>query len=554
MLKNFKIGTRLGLGFGAILVLLMVVGGDAIMEIRSLHRQIDLLVTDRMVKTEQANSVIDDLNVIAQALRNIYIDTNRERQGEELRRIADARQRIATQVDEFSRTITSERGVALLRAVTAVRPEYIRHTEAYMDLIRTEQLEPARALLLSEIREVQGAYINGINELIEYQTYLANRDGQQAGQDASRATTVIGILLLVALVLSIGLAFLIIRSITGPVGKASVLAETMAKGDFTAKLDINQKDEIGLMATSLNTMVTQLSTMIRDIISGVDRLAASSNDMAAVSKQLSTAAKDTADRSSAVAAATEEMSTNFQSVSAAMEQSSSNVNMVASSTEEMTVTVNEIAQSAEKARSISENAVKQSQQTSEKMTHLGESARKIGRVTETITEISEQTNLLALNATIEAARAGEAGKGFAVVANEIKELARQTAEATVDIKNQISEMQATTTTTVEDIEKISAVINEINSVINGIATAVEEQSAASNEIANNISQASQGIAEVNENVAQSTVVVAEITRDINGINEQSGQVGDGSAQVQQNAQGLAELATQLDNLVKQFKV
>ena len=554
MLKNFKIGTRLGLGFGAILVLLMIVGGDAIIEIKSLHRQIDLIVTDRMVKTERANNYIDDLNLIARSLRNIYIDDNRDRQADELRQIAEARQRMTAQLDEFNRTITSERGVVLLRAVTTVRPEYIRHTEAYMDFIRAGQFDPAKNLLLSEIRQVQGTYMDAINELVVYQSYLANNDGQQAGRDAARATTTIGIILVVALVLSIGLAILIIRSITGPVGKASVLAETMAKGDFTTKLDINQKDEIGLMANSLNSMVTQLSSMIREIITGVNNLTASSNDMAAVSKQLSSAAKDTADRSSAVAAATEEMSTNFQSVSAAMEQSSGNVNMVASSTEEMTATVNEIAQSAEKARSISESAVQQSKVTSEKMAHLGESARKIGRVTETITEISEQTNLLALNATIEAARAGEAGKGFAVVANEIKELARQTAEATVDIKNQISEMQSTTTTTVEDIEKISAVINEINNVINGIATAVEEQSAASGEISSNISQASQGIAEVNENVAQSTVVIAEITRDINGINQQSGQVGEGSAQVQQNAQGLAELAVQLDKLVKQFKV
>ena len=139
-------------------------------------------------------------------------------------------------------------------------------------------------------------------------------------------------------------------------------------------------------------------------------------------------------------------------------------------------------------------------------------------MTETITEISEQTNLLALNATIEAARAGEAGKGFAVVANEIKELARQTAAATVNIKDRINEIQSTTSTTVVDIEKISKVIIEINNVISGIATAVEEQSVASNEIAGNISQASQGLVEVNENVAQSTTVVADITREIAEIN------------------------------------
>lgn len=362
------------------------------------------------------------------------------------------------------------------------------------------------------------------------------------------------IIALAALLLGISFAFFLTRAIIGPVRKTAAFATTMANGDFTTELDVHQEDEIGLMAQSLNVMVGQLGSMIKEIINGINRLSLSSTDLAAVSRQLSSAAKDTADKSGSVAAATEEMSTNFQSVSAAMEQSTSNVNMIASSTEEMTATVNEIAEGAEKARIITDAAVKQSQAASSKMTDLGESAKRIGRVTETITEISEQTNLLALNATIEAARAGEAGKGFAVVANEIKELARQTAEATIDIKEQIEEMQATTGTTIEDIAKISEVIIEINSVIHAIATAVEQQSAATNEIAGNIAQASQGIAEVNENVAQSTVVVTEITHDVAQISQQSNQVGDGSAQVQASAQSLSDLADQLEQLVKQFKI
>lgn len=357
-----------------------------------------------------------------------------------------------------------------------------------------------------------------------------------------------------AMVVGIIVATFLTRAITGPVRKTALFAETMARGDFTSKLDVVQGDEIGQMTKSLNDMVANLGSMIKKIIDGVNQLSLSSSDLAAVSRQLSSAARDTADRSGSVAAAAEEMNTNFQSVSAAMEQSTSNVNLIATSTEDMTITVNEISQSAKKARTIAEAAVVQSQETSDKMTTLGESARKIGKVTETITEISEQTNLLALNATIEAARAGDAGKGFAVVANEIKELARQTASATVDIKNQISEMQDTTAITIDGIAKISEVIAEINNVINAISGAVEKQSSATLEIADNIGQASQGIAEVNENVAQSTAVVTDIAKDIAGINQQSSQVGDGSSQVQTSAQGLSELARQLETLVKQFKV
>ena len=555
MLKNFKIGSRLSLGFGLIMLLMMIVGGYSLKTINSLHGDINLLITDNMVQTEQGNEIIDNLNVIARGLRNIIIDDNKQHQNEEMQRIAKSRKTIGDILEQLDKIIVkgSDEG-AVLKKIIDLHLIYVKDSEAYMDLIKEGQIESAKKKLLKEVRTSQSNYMKAVEEFIILQTKQAQESGKYAADASATATRIISVLLGVALALSIGLAFLIIRSITTPVGKASTLAEAMAGGDFTTKLDINQKDEIGVMAKALNSMVEQLGAMIKDIVGNANRLTSSSNDLAAVSKQLSSAARDTADKSATVAAATEEMSVNIQSVSAAMEQSSSNVNIVASSTEEMTATVNEIAQSAEKARSISEGAVKQSRLASEKMAILGESARKIGRVTETITEISEQTNLLALNATIEAARAGEAGKGFAVVANEIKELARQTAAATVDIKNQISEMQTTTSTTVEDIEKISNVIVEINNVINGIATAVEEQSAASGEISSNISQASQGIAEVNENVAQSTVVISDITRDIAGINQQSNQVGEGSSQVQLSAQGLAELAVQLENLVKKFKV
>jgi len=377
-------------------------------------------------------------------------------------------------------------------------------------------------------------------------------------QTANSRSRMIMLSLLATSLVGVALLWLILaRGIVRPIKDCVGFTELLAQGDFSRDVPMvlrQRGDEMGDLARAYHTMVNNIREMLKSMMESTQTLTSSSTDLAAVSKQLSSAAKDTTDKSSAVATASREMNTNFQSVSAAMEQSTSNVNMIASSTEEMTATVNEIAESAEKARMIAETAVRQSQLTTVKMTDLGASAKKIGHVTETITKISEQTNLLALNATIEAARAGEAGKGFAVVANEIKELARQTAAATVDIKDQISEMQNTTSITVADIEKISAVIVEINNVINGIATAVEEQSAATSEIANNISQASLGIAEVNENVAQSTIIVADITRDITGINQQSNQVGEGSNHVQLSAQSLADLAFKLETLVKKFKV
>jgi len=357
-----------------------------------------------------------------------------------------------------------------------------------------------------------------------------------------------------ALLLGVAAAFFITRSITGPVQEVVDFVEEIAEGDFTSELDIKQQDEIGRMSAALAETIKKLGRMIKEITEGVNTLSSSSTELSAVSSQLSTNSEDASARTSGVAASAEELSTNMSSVSAAMEQSSSNVGMVASATEEMSSTVKEIAENAARAKNITDGAVTQSNATSAKVNELGEAASKIGKVTEAITEISEQTNLLALNATIEAARAGEAGKGFAVVANEIKDLAKQTADATVDIKNQIDEMQSTTNGTITDIQDISTVINDINDVINTIATAVEQQSAATGEISENISQASSGITEVNENVAQSTVAISDVTRDIGEVGKTSEEVRDGSVNVKESATELSNLAEQLNELVNRFKV
>ena len=375
--------------------------------------------------------------------------------------------------------------------------------------------------------------------------------------DASKDQVNIAILIVTAIlsIIMIGLSWFFIRGIIRPLRNMTHMIKDIAEGegDLTKRLGIESQDEIGEMSSYFNGFVDKVQDIIRNIAGNVKTLTSSATDLTLISEQLSVTAKDSAAKSGSVAVAAEEMSSNIHSVSAAMEQSASNISMVASATEEVTATMTEIGQGAEKARSIAEDAVHQSNLTSKKVLALGESSKKISKVTETITDISEQTNLLALNATIEAARAGESGKGFAVVANEIKELARQTAVATVDIKNQIDEMQHTTAGTIKDIEKISEVIATINGVINDIATAVEEQLTATTEIANNISQASQGIGEVNENVAQSTEVIASITRDIAQINQQSVQVGDGSNQVEKSLKNLSMLADQLQAMVKKFK-
>lgn len=364
--------------------------------------------------------------------------------------------------------------------------------------------------------------------------------------------TIVGIIVGVALALLFGIYLTVI--ITKPLSKGVALSQAMAEGDMTKTMEVEQNDEIGVLANSLNLMAGNLRAMISDINGGVENVDKASSHLAALANQLSSGTEDTAVRSNQVAAAAEEMSANQNSVAAAMEEASVNVNVVADSVEEMQSTINNIADNSSRAKDITTQAVDQSDSASRRVNDLGKAADEITKVTEVITEISEQTNLLALNATIEAARAGEAGKGFAVVANEIKDLAKQTAEATQDIKIKIADIQNATGITVDEINQISAVIADVDKIVATIATAVEEQTSTTKEIAENINQASVGISEVNENVAQSSSVTSEIATDIAEVNSSANEMNTASSQVENSATNLSSTADRLKELVVKFKV
>ncbi len=394
-----------------------------------------------------------------------------------------------------------------------------------------------------------GIYIDDVRAVVS-----AKQAALDKSLAAQRNILIIAIVCILAATLA-GVAWLVKR-ITVPIREAADMLKDASEGagDLTRRLEVRTKDEVGDMARWFNVFIGNLQQIVRQVVENAGRIGESAMSLAGISEQMNNGAEQTSGKADGVASSADHMNNNMTSVAAAMEEATTNINMIASAAEEMTATIAEIAHNSEKGNAIVSRAVSQAQVVSTKVAELGRAAQEIGKVTEAITEISEQTNLLALNATIEAARAGEAGKGFAVVANEIKELARQTAQATEEIKSQISGIQGTTDETVTEITQISKVINDVSEIVTTIVTAVEEQSVTTQEIAGNVTQASQGVEEVNRNVAQVSGVSSQIARDIGEVNQSANEISTSSKQVKLSAEDMAGLAKTLNQLVGRFKV
>ncbi len=243
------------------------------------------------------------------------------------------------------------------------------------------------------------------------------------------------------------------------------------RGDLTARLPQDRTDELGELAKWFNAFMAELQKMMKQVAVSATAVSETSREIAEASARFSSSKS----RSN--------IATNEQAIS-------DRIAGVVSQLDEMTATIHNIATNADESSKRATSAQQIVNDSSERVSDLKTSADAIDRIVEMIQEIAEQTNLLALNATIEAARAGSAGKGFAVVATEVKELAKQTAEASNEIRSKIHGIKGTTVTAVSAIEQIRGVVSQVTESVNSIAAAVEQQSTTASQITETVTYTS----------------------------------------------------------------
>ena len=401
--------------------------------------------------------------------------------------------------------------LSVLSKADAEHAEYEHTAEDLLKRLGTGELSHPKEIA-EKITHLEDQIVEELEAaLVGIETFTANamitaENHEKAGIKLMIAIT-IG-----ALIAGVGVSFLLGRSITTPIVDMTEAMDELASGNLDVDVPgVGRGDEIGVMAGSVQVFKENAIERIRleseqeklmqkaeqEKQAMMVKMADSFQDAVGnVIQSVSAAATELQASAETMANTAEQTSVQVGNVSSASDQAAANVQTVASAAEELSSSINEIARQVSTALSANEDAVSKAGNSEQTVQKLVESAQKIGDVVELISDVAEQTNLLALNATIEAARAGEAGKGFAVVASEVKNLANQTAKATEDIREQVSNIRDVAEDAATSINDISTSISVVSTNTTGISAAIEEQDAATQEIARNVEQAAAGTQDV----------------------------------------------------------
>jgi len=499
-MTHMKIGTRLGLGFGLLLLLVVVIGVVGILRLEHIHQANRHLVDDAIAKQKTAQAWLMGASLNGTlALALVKAGDDAAEQFFQQRMNAKVKENDALKQSLEDRIATDEE-TGLFAEVARLRKAYQAIRGDIIQLKTQDALGEANVQITAKLIPALDAYENGIRNVLRYYDQQAAAFDQSMTADyrLGRMTMVAGVLL--AVLLGALIAWRLTVGITGPLREAVNVAESVAEGDLTAQRKPRVMDEAGMLLVALGRMQENLVKIVSQIRLGTDSITTASTEIASGNLDLS----------------------------ARTEEQASALTQTASSTEELTATVRQNAENSREAQQLAvcaSTVVRKGgavmAQVVNTMGEINTSSQKIVDIIGVIDGIAFQTNILALNAAVEAARAGEQGRGFAVVASEVRNLAQRSAAAAKEIKSLIDDSIEKVDAGSKLVVQAGTTMDEIVDGVTRVGDIMTEITAASQEQSDGIGQLNQAIIQMDQVTQQNAALVEEAAAAAQSLQDQA---------------------------------
>jgi len=487
-LSNLKIGSRLGIGFAAILAIMVGMTIIGIASMAHIQSELDKILLVNVYKTRLYNDMSESVHIVARVSRTLIILTDDESMRREKKKIDEARIQYDKAWEGVQKTAATERGRTLQVKIQELAAVARPINDRLVVNALANRNDAATAIMIKEAMPAMQKWQDAIEEGVRMQEEINTKDADEAHGTYAKARTLMYILLAGALAMGAGIAWWITHSITAPINQAVGIAEKVAAGDLTGVIEVKSTDETGQLLKALKEMNDSLLGIVGQIRTG-------SETIATASAQIASGNADLSSRTEEQASSLEETASSMEELTSTVKQNADN----AKQANQLAVTASDIAI---KGGSVVSHVV-------ETMNAIDASSKKIVDIISVIDGIAFQTNILALNAAVEAARAGEQGRGFAVVASEVRNLAQRSAAAAKEIKTLIDDSVSKVAAGSKLVGEAGTTMEEVVDSIKRVNDIMSEITAASAEQSSGIEQVNQAIVQMDTVTQQNAALVEE---------------------------------------------
>ena len=500
-IKDLKIGVRLGAAFAAILALVVFMLGSALWQL------------NKIAEAKQVMAEADHKTLLAQEWRQGIV-TNavatvakfKTAVPEDIAYYEKGMKVVSVRAGELQKTleasISSPEGKALMAAVAEQRSKYsaLRDQGFKMKTEVGVDSPELKIFLEGKVIPEMTNYIATVEKVSEFQTKMSAEANAQIDALSAAAQRILTVLGVVAVLIGAAFGWLLTRSITVPLGRAVGLAQQVASGDLTARIDVDSRDELGDLTAALKAMNENLLKTVTEVRAGTETIVTASQEIASGNLDLSSR--------------TEEQASSLEETASSMEELTSTVRQNADNARQANVLAKNASEIATRGGSVVSQVVST-------MASINESSKKIADIIAVIDGIAFQTNILALNAAVEAARAGEQGRGFAVVASEVRNLAQRSASAAKEIRTLIGDSVAKVDAGGRLVDEAGTTMQEIVQGITRVTDIMSEIASASAEQTVGIEQVNEAITQMDSVTQQNAALVEEAAAAAASLEEQA---------------------------------